>query len=255
MIFPDFGLPFDLHPPLVAAIVGYHRTPEQIEAANRAYNRLLVDFCSTASDRLAGLAVLSFADPEATVTEIRWAKEAGLKGIVLPAMDEDAPVFDQRFEPGTGWVVSALRGMDYSWQQSYMRRDVREIVKHTPSFYYERQVHMGSSLFSRAEVAAREAIGVDKILIGADYPHHEGTWGAGPGTTEYLQATLGALGVPASDARQMLGENAIDVFHFDRAALRKVADEIGTDIGRILTPPTEEYFPRGDVHKPLATAF
>jgi predicted TIM-barrel fold metal-dependent hydrolase len=332
VIFPDFGLPFDLHPPLVAAIVGYHRTPEQIEAANRAYNRWLVDFCSTAPDRLAGLAVLSFADPEATVTEIRWAKQAGLKGIVLPAMDEDAPLFDERFEPvwsvleelempvcshtaissitnhlapgtlqsvphpacalpimtaqayffcqqilthmiwggvlerhpglhmvlteqGTGWVVSALRGMDYSWQQSYMRRDVREIVKHTPSFYYERQVHMGSSLFSRAEAEAREAIGVDKILIGADYPHHEGTWGAGPGTTEYLQATLGAVGVPASDARLMLGENAIDVFHLDRTALREVADQIGTDIGRILTPPTEEYFPRGDVHKPLATAF
>jgi hypothetical protein len=69
---------------------------------------------------------------------------------------------------------------------------------------------MGSSLFSRAEAEAREAIGVDKILIGADYPHHEGTWGVGPGTTEYLQATLGAVGVPASDARLMLGENAID---------------------------------------------
>jgi hypothetical protein len=44
VVFPDFGLPFDLHPPLVAAIVGYHRTPEQIEAANRAYNRWRVDF-------------------------------------------------------------------------------------------------------------------------------------------------------------------------------------------------------------------
>jgi predicted TIM-barrel fold metal-dependent hydrolase len=332
VIFPDFGLPFDLHPPLVAAIVGYHRTPEQVEAANRAYNRWLVDFCNTAPDRLAGLAVLSFADPEATVKEIRWAKEAGLKGIVLPAMDENAPLFDKRFEPvwsvleeletpvcshtaissitdhlapgtlrsvphpacalpimtaqayffcqqilthmiwggvlerhpglrlvlteqGTGWVVSALRGMDYSWEQSYLRRDVREIVKHPPSFYYQRQVHMGSSLFSRAEAEARAAIGVDKILIGSDYPHHEGTWGVGPGTTEYLQAILGAARVPPSDARLMLGENAIDVFGFSRTGLRKVADDIGTEIGRILTPPTEELFPRGDVHKPLATAF
>ena len=48
VVFPDFGLPFELHPPLVAAIVGYRRTPAQVEAANRAYNRWLADFCATA---------------------------------------------------------------------------------------------------------------------------------------------------------------------------------------------------------------
>jgi predicted TIM-barrel fold metal-dependent hydrolase len=332
VIFPDFGLPFELHPPLVAAVVGYRRTPEQVEAANRAYNRWLADFCATAPERFAGLALLSFADPAATVAEIRWAREAGLKGIVLPAMSEDAPLYDQRFEPvwsvleelgmpvcthtaissvtdhlspgmlkaaphpacvqpimaaqafffcqqilthmiwggvlerhpdlhlvlteqGSGWVITALRGMDYSWEGSYLRRDARDVVKHKPSFYYRRQVHMGSSLFSRAEAAERAAIGVDKILIGSDYPHHEGTWGNGPGTTEYLRATLGAAAVPAGDARLMLGENAIDVFGFDRAALRGVADGIGADLALILTPPTQEFFPRGDVHKPLATAF
>jgi predicted TIM-barrel fold metal-dependent hydrolase len=332
VIFPDFGLPFELHPPLVAAIVGYQRTPEQVEAGNRAYNRWLADFCSVAPNRLAGLAVLSFTDPEATIREIRWAKEAGLTGIVLPAFSEDVPLFDQRYDPvwsvleelrmpvcthtaissvtdhltpgtlkaaphpacvqpimtaqvfffcqqilthmiwggvlerhpdlhlvlteqGSGWVVSALRSMDYSWERSYLRRDAREIVKHTPSFYYRRQVHMGSSLFSRAEATERASIGVDKILIGADYPHHEGTWGHGPGTTDYLQATLGAAGVPAADARLMLGGNAIDVFGFDQAALRAVADQVGAGIEEILTPPTRDLFPRGDVHKPLATAF
>jgi predicted TIM-barrel fold metal-dependent hydrolase len=332
VIFPDFGLPFELHPPLVAAILGYSRTPEQVEVANRAYNRWLADFCSTAPKRLAGLAVLSFADIDGTVAEIRWAKQAGLKGIVLPAMDETRPFFHKRLEPvwsvleeldmpvcshtaissitnhisaatlqsvphpacaspimtaqayfncqqilthmiwggvlerhpglrmalteqGSGWVVSALRGMDYSWEQSYLRRDVREVVKHKPSFYYDRQVRMGSSLFSRAEAEARADIGIDKIMIGADYPHHEGTWGAGPGTTEYLQATLGAAGVSPAQARLMLAENAIDMFHFDGPALRTVADEIGTELEVLLTAPTQDYFPRGDVHKPLATAF
>ena len=332
IIFPDFGLPFELHPPLVAAIVGYERTLEQVEAANRAYNRWLADFCSAAPDRLFGLAVVSFADPEATVAEIRAVRELGLRGIVLPAMSEDAPLFDKRFDPvwsvleelrmpvathtaissvtdhlspgtlkaaphpacvqpimtaqafffcqqilthmiwggvlerhpglhlmlteqGSGWVISALRGMDYSWERSYLRRDARDVVKHKPSFYYRRQVHMGSSLFSRAEAVEREAIGVDKILIGADYPHHEGTWGHGPGTTDYLRATLGAAGVPAADARLMLGGNAVELLQLDRAALRAVADGIGSDLNLILTPPTEDLFPRGDVHKPLATAF
>lgn len=332
VIFPDFGLPFELHPPLVAAILGYSRTAEQVEAANRAYNRWLVDFCNTAPERLFGLAVTTFDDVEATVSEIRWAKEAGLVGIVLPAFDESRPLFRAEFDPiwatlselemvvtshtaissitnrisaatlqsvphpacaapimtaqaffncqqilnhmiwggvlerhpnlhvaltelGSGWVVSALRGMDYSWENSYLRRDVREVVKNKPSFYFDRQVHMGSSLLSRAEAAAREEIGVTKIMIGADYPHHEGTWGAGPGTTEYLQATLGAAGVPPADARMMLGANAVDTFHLDGTALRKVADQIGSPMGDLLKPPTKEWFPRGDVHKPLATAF
>jgi hypothetical protein len=43
VLFPDFGLPWELHPPLVAAILGYKRTPAQVEVANRAYNRWLVD--------------------------------------------------------------------------------------------------------------------------------------------------------------------------------------------------------------------
>jgi predicted TIM-barrel fold metal-dependent hydrolase len=332
VIFPDFGIPFELHPPLVAALVGYWRTPEQVEAGNAAYNRWLADFCATAPSRLAGLAVLSFADPDATVREIRWAAQAGLKGVVLPAFSEDRPLFHQDYDPvwsvleelqlpvcthtaissvtdhvatgtlkaaphpaavqpimtaqaffftqqilthmvwggvferhpdlhlvateqGTGWVISALRSMDYSWERSYLRRDVREIVKRKPSDYYRRQVHMGSSLFSRAEAAERAAIGVDKILIGSDYPHHEGTWGHGPTTTDYLSATLGAAAVPAADARLMLGDNAIEVFHLDRTALRAVADATGVSLAAILTPPTADLFPRGDVHKPLATAF
>ncbi len=332
VIFPDFGLPFELHPPLVAAILGYARTPAEVEAANRAYNRWLVDFCQTAPERLIGLAVVSFADINNTIAEIHWAKSAGLKGIVLPAMDEERPLFASEFDPvwsaleetemvvtthtaissistrisaamlqavphsacaapimtaqaffncqqilnhmiwggvldrhpglhlalteqGSGWVVSALRGMDYSWQSSYLRRDVRKVVKELPSFYYDRQVHMGSSLFSHAEAVARNEIGLKKIMIGADYPHHEGTWGAGPGTTEYMQATLGAANVPPADARLMLGENAIETFHLNGPALRKTADAIGADLRVLLTPPTKDWFPRGDVHKPLATAF
>jgi hypothetical protein len=53
----------------------------------------------------------------------------------------------------------------------------------------------------------------------------------------------------------MLGENAVNTYQLDRAALRKIADEIGTEMPVLLTPPTKEWFPRGDVHKPLATAF
>lgn len=305
---------------------------ELAEVGRQAYNRWLVDFCSTAPHRLGGLAVTSFADVEATVKEIHWAKANGLVGIVLPAFSENKPLFHKDFDPvwsvleetqlpaathtaissitdhlsaatlqavphpavaapimtaqaffftqqilghalwggvlerhpglhlvlteqGSGWVIGALRGWDYSWTKSYLRRDVREIVKEKPSFYYERQIHLGSSILSRAEAKAREQIGAHKMLIGSDYPHHEGTWGAGPGTTEYLQATLGATHVPAEDARKMLGQNAIETFHLDGDALRETADEVGNPLAILLQEPTQEWFPRGDVHKPLLSAW
>jgi hypothetical protein len=71
------------------------------------------------------------------------------------------------------------------------------------------------------------------------------------GTTEYLRATLGAADVPKDEARQLLGGNAIAKWGFDPAALRPLADRIGPELDHLLSAPTEDLFPRGDVHKPL----
>jgi predicted TIM-barrel fold metal-dependent hydrolase len=328
VIFPDFGVPFEL----IIRTLGVTRTPEQVEVGNRAHNRWLADFCKTAPERLVGLALVEFDDVDKAVDEIRWAKEAGLRGIVLPSIDEDTPFFHERHEPiwnvleelempvnthaaissitnrvpagllrsvphpacagplvsaqvffhcqqilshfiwggvldrhpnlqlvlteqGSGWVIGALRGMDYSYENSYLRRDVREVVRLKPSEYFERQCLLGSSLFSLAEAKARHEIGVHKIGFGTDYPHHEGTWGAGPGTADYIRATLGAAEVPVDEARLILGENTLRLWRLDAVALTGIAARIGPAIAEILTPPIENSFPRGDVHKPLATAF
>src|SRR5712691_5377355 len=49
VLFPDFGLPFELYSPLLAAQLGYGaRTQAQVDAGDRAYNRWLADFCGTA---------------------------------------------------------------------------------------------------------------------------------------------------------------------------------------------------------------
>jgi hypothetical protein len=72
---------------------------------------------------------------------------------------------------------------------------------------------------------------------------------------DYLQATLGAAQTPAEDARAMLGENAARLFGFDTKALAPIVERIGPRIDDVLATPTEERFPRGDVHKPLGRAF
>lgn len=326
VLFPDFGLPFELNSPLRDAVLNTKpRSPEQVEAANSAYSRWLVDYCNYAPERFAGMAPVSFKafyDVDAALSQIRWAKEAGLKGIVPPMFNADFPLYHSRFDPiwaelseldmvvnahaalsgvrtpdafkaplphpaigfpmlGTrrsgqellahfiwggvlqrfpklkvvlseltsGWVISELAQMDYSYDGSYLSHDIREVMPLRPSDYYKRQVYLGSSTFSRAEVEARHRIGLGNMMLGIDYPHHEGAWNGG--TKDYFQATLGAAGVPEDEARIILGRTAADVFGFDWEALAAVAAEVGPTAEEILTPPTEDKFPRGDVHKPL----
>ena len=120
-------------------------------------------------------------------------------------------------EQGSAWTVKYLADADYSYKGSYARADVRDYLKSSPSEYFRRHVHLGSSSFSRAEVEARHAIGIDRMMIGMDYPHHEST--LQEGTRNYLQATFGVAGVPLDEAKQMLGSTAAEVFGFDLARL------------------------------------
>jgi predicted TIM-barrel fold metal-dependent hydrolase len=336
VIFPDFGIPFELYNKTVAALKNYRRTPEQIRGAYSAYNRWLVDFCSSAPHRFAGMALVSFDNVEDAMTEIRWAKANGFKGILLPTFSSRRPLFHPDFEPiwslaeelempvnshtaqsgtfefgilpsnddeylpeppplpdtsvvgpiiqkpvfysihqmlmhfvwggvlerhpnmqvvfteaGSAWVVGMLANMDYTWDGAFTPRAVREHVKIRPSEYFRRQCHLGSSVFSLAEMEHRHEIGLDKITLGMDFPHPEGTWGMGPGHIEYLRATIGAAHVPADEARLLIGENAVDLWGFDRQKLQPIVDATGPVMEDILQEPAADYFPRGDVHKPF----
>jgi hypothetical protein len=108
---------------------------------------------------------------------------------------------------------------------------------------------LGSSIFSRAEIGARDRIGVDKMMIGIDFPHSEGAWRHGTGN--YIKATFGAEHVPAGEARQMFGGTAAAVYGFDLDALNTVADKIGWDEDDVLTAPEVQPTYRGDLDRPL----
>jgi predicted TIM-barrel fold metal-dependent hydrolase len=84
VLLPNTAPPF--YPSSAVSAPG-PRTPEEYEyrwAGLRAHNRWLVDFCSDAPGRRAGVAQLFLDDLEDTVAEIRWAREAGLKAVMLP---------------------------------------------------------------------------------------------------------------------------------------------------------------------------
>jgi predicted TIM-barrel fold metal-dependent hydrolase len=70
---------------------GTSKSLEQRTAGVRTYNRWLADFASTSPDRFIGVALLPIWDLEATVEEVRWAREAGLKSLNFPAPRHDLP--------------------------------------------------------------------------------------------------------------------------------------------------------------------
>jgi hypothetical protein len=88
VLFPDFGLPFELYAPLLEVIHDYHRSWEQRNVANQAYTR-------TGEVRLAAIRV---DDVEAAIEEIHWAKKNGLRGVLLPMFDDDYPIFHERYD-------------------------------------------------------------------------------------------------------------------------------------------------------------
>jgi predicted TIM-barrel fold metal-dependent hydrolase len=155
-------------------------------------------------------------------------------------------------ETHSDWVLGALQRMDHSWERSDLRRDIRDVVPMRPSEYWNRQCYLGSSLFSRAEIAARHRIGVGKMMIGIDFPHSEGAWRYG--TRNYVKATFGAEQVPVSEARKMLGGTAAEVFGFDLQALDGIAEKIGLDEADVLSPPEVQPTYRGDLNRPLIPA-
>ena len=118
VLFPDFGMPFEAFgPPSQTMRQGSSkekftgwpvRTQEQIDEGNKAHNRWLVDFVSTAPERFCAMGVASFHDVDNAMNEIRWAREHGLKGLLLPTFSTEMPLFHERHEP----IWSLLEELD-----------------------------------------------------------------------------------------------------------------------------------------------
>jgi predicted TIM-barrel fold metal-dependent hydrolase len=143
-------------------------------------------------------------------------------------------------EQGTGWVPGGLASLD--WFYGRMKKETHpehlfggEAVAKmslTPSEYFARNCWIGASFLRPAECDVRHLIGIDRIMWGADYPHHEGSV---PHTLEALQVTF--ANVPDEECRLMFGLTAADVYHFDLGLLAPLADRLGPRVD--------------DVHRPL----
>jgi predicted TIM-barrel fold metal-dependent hydrolase len=102
VVFPQMA-------PFGAGLIQYrHEVPaEENWAGIQAYNRWLADFCKAGGGRQAGVALINVDDIDASVAEIRAAKEMGLfGGVLLPTSTGSHPYYhDPRYEPI--WQVCA----------------------------------------------------------------------------------------------------------------------------------------------------
>ena len=80
-------------------------------AGLQAHNRWLVDFCNDVPGRRKGLAQVFFNDIDAAVAELRWAKENGLGGVLIPADHHKRLIqlYEPRLDPF--WAACVELGM------------------------------------------------------------------------------------------------------------------------------------------------
>jgi predicted TIM-barrel fold metal-dependent hydrolase len=126
VLFPNTSPPFY---PSGAVTAPGPRNAEELElrfAGVRAHNRWLADFCSVAPDRWAGFAQIFLADVEAAVAEVRWAKENGLRGVLIPNdhVLQMANLYYPQYDPL--WAVCAELGMPVHRHASFPTEPIEE---------------------------------------------------------------------------------------------------------------------------------
>ncbi len=138
-------------------------------------------------------------------------------------------------EQKVGWVPDVLRRMDGFWEHWTKTGSVGLLpssgdeLPNPPSFYFQRNVWMGSSFTPRQEAEIIVDLGPSRVMWGSDFPHDEGTF---PHTTEALRLAYHDWAEPA--LRDVLGRNAAQVYGLDYAELAKLG--IGPIVKEVAVP-------------------
>jgi predicted TIM-barrel fold metal-dependent hydrolase len=103
VIFPD-GITEMNMPPFGAGLslpTDDRIVPELQWEGARAHNRWLAEFCAMEPERRVGVAITPICwDIDEALKEIRWAREHGLRGILIPTMWGKQPAYHHpRYEP------------------------------------------------------------------------------------------------------------------------------------------------------------
>ena len=173
--------------------------------------------------------------------------QRGLGHLMFAGVFERFPDLQFVFtETGCAWIANELRKLDTEVSMGKTKGTTAYPLYHravegltlAPSEYFRRNCHIGASLMMPADVDARYDVGVDQIMWGNDYPHHEGSF-------PYSKLAMRLLfsGLPEDEARKVLGTNAASVYGFDLEKLQPLADRIGPTADEIARAVRKEELP------------
>ena len=109
------------------------------------------------------------------------------------------------------WAPHVLSAMDYTYRERHEEAFVRFKDGSTPSDVFHRHVVL-SFQEDALGIRLRDAIGVDNMMWGSDYPHSESTF---PQSRKILAEIL--TGVPENEQAKIVGGNTARVYRFDVA--------------------------------------
>jgi predicted TIM-barrel fold metal-dependent hydrolase len=109
------------------------------------------------------------------------------------------------------WAPHILTSMDYTYRERHGEAIYRFKDGMRPSDFFHRNVVL-SFQEDAIGIRLRDAIGVDNMMWGSDYPHSESTF---PRSRQILDEIL--AGVPADERAKIVGGNTARVYHFDVA--------------------------------------
>ncbi len=118
-------------------------------------------------------------------------------------------------EFGASWVPHFMEQLDRTYLAHASRATYKFPAGERPSDHFRRGV-FATFQQDPAAMAYREAIGVENLLWGNDYPHAESTY---PRSRELLSAHL--EGVPLADATAVAGGNCVRLFGFDQESAKE----------------------------------
>lgn len=173
------------------------------------------------------------------IAEVPYYSKRGFTHLLMSGVFERYPRLKYILtESGCSWAPEVLASLDrihagiqHGAIGELEYSNMEWVLKEPPSFYAKRNCWYGASFPSVAELDGRHEIGVEKICWGNDYPHYEGTF---PYNLESLQLTF--KDIPDRERRLILGENAGELYKFDMARMRALADRIGPTPAQIDTP-------------------
>lgn len=172
--------------------------------------------------------------------EIPWFSHRPLWHLMFGGVFDRHPALRiTQTEQGVAWIPRGLDTLDWFYKrmttggaaEAVFFGAVAASMSMLPSEYYRKHVWVGASFLRPSEAPLIPDIGVDRIMWGHDYPHSEGTY---PYSTEGLRAAF--AGLPSADVARMVGLNAAEVYGFDVAALRPIADRIGPTVDAVAEP-------------------